>query len=763
MSLFIIRITKVRPTYFIFILLPLCAFIRLTAASFLAPTTILPDESYPTISNEKAVVYGPALDRSHFVFPGSRKSLVDIFYDALGKTLAGKSDNKFLIHSRGSLIYTRYKDKLNWETAGDIDFVLYIPDELAQDRIFLNQLKQSIEFELAQAGLSVRWKRFTENRGIARLTSPDMTKDLDLMILPFSAMEENSILEGGQNLEGSYFGNKNGAEWLNTHPINWKKWNELNIHYLDYCNFLKRALDDEAYLDMDDQLEIRTQLINKLFQSLVHLAYLIGDENLHAELLKKYIRYKKDDTFTHLDIIEEVKVLFNQHFRNLSLDKVAKKILVRYRLLGINPEFDRVINEQIFGIDSFYADLLKVMRRSRLGAQSVFEEQEGVAPWWVSGSEASLTLHPHIQKILLYHDLPHPPDALFSYESLLLETELHRTELSYFDQIVLFSLLVGVDPKINESLVIHGKYVFQGFIAGGSQGLVFKLKDQITNKEYALKIVITNVVKNAEEIVRHLVHLNAKGILHPNVVRYLLHGRVRGRDQERGEFRLFVLEEYLPMKELLHARFGRETFYEYGANEMIQAIMHALGGLAFLLDHQIVHTDPQSLMVGEGPDFRNVLFDFGQSGMLDLSPIDDSQLLDKIKQFKGIFRENFYELWFAYFFLTLDIMIEKNVQNGTVATASAEKIKILGQIESGLSRKSIIALGPFLDLVKMVFYTVDGDAVKAYPYYLKIKDMPEFHVDGKRFPSLKRVQSVLESLHGKVSSALVGLPLDIAA
>lgn len=762
MGLFI-RSTKVRPAYFIFILLLLCVFIRLTAASFLAPATILPDESYPSISNESAVVYGPSINRSHFLFPGANKNLVDIFYDLLEKALAEKSDKKFLVHPRGSLIYTRHKDRLNWEAAGDIDFVLYIPDELAQDRLFLNQLRQDIETELAQAGLSMRWKRFTENRGIARLTSPDMTKDLDLMILPFSAMEGNSILEGGHNLEGSYFGNKNGAEWLNAHPVNWKKWNGLSVHYLDYLNFLKKALDDEAYLDMDDQLEVRTQLINKLFQSLVHLAYLIGDENLHAELLEKYIRYKKDGTFTHLDVIEEVKVLFDQHFRALSLDKVAKKMLVRYRLLGINPEFDRVINEQIFGVDSFYVGLLKAMRRSRLGAQSVFEEQEGAAPWWVSGPAVSLTLHPHIQKILLYHDLPHPRDALFSYDSLLLETELHRAELSYFDQVVLFSLLVGVDPKIDEPLVIHGKYVFQGFIAGGSQGLVFRLKDLTANKEYALKIVITNVVKNAEEIVRHLVHLNAKDIFHPNVVRYLLNGRVRGRDQERGEFRLFVLEEYLPMKELLHARFGRETFYEYGANEMIQAIMHALGGLAFLLDHQIIHTDPQSLMVGEEQDFRNVLFDFGQSGMLDLSPIDDSQLLDKIKQFKGIFGENFYDLWFAYFSLILDIMIENNVHNGTVTTALDEKIKILGQIESGFSRKSIIALSPFLDLVKMVFYTVEGDAVKAYPYYLKIKDMPEFHVDGKRFPNLKRVQSLLESLHDKVSSTRVGLLFDIAA
>ncbi len=146
-------------------------------------------------------------------------------------------------------------------------------------------------------------------------------------------------------------------------------------------------------------------------------------------------------------------------------------------------------------------------------------------------------------------------------------------------------------------------------LGAGGMGLVYLVKDTVTNEEIALKLIHPSYVDEASH--RRLVEegLLARKVSHPNVVRVF--------DVGESDGQVFLTMEFVdgrPLRAFMAQQMAEGT--EASVRDVMRIVKEILAGLAAAHGEGLVHRDikPENIVIaGEpgDPDFRLKILDFG--------------------------------------------------------------------------------------------------------------------------------------------------------
>ncbi|KAJ8940009.1 hypothetical protein NQ318_011953 [Aromia moschata] len=131
------------------------------------------------------------------------------------------------------------------------------------------------------------------------------------------------------------------------------------------------------------------------------------------------------------------------------------------------------------------------------------------------------------------------------------------------------------------------KYCVGRTIGDGNFAVVRLCKDTLTNKEYALKIIVKSKCKGKEDMIENEVKILRK-VTHPNIMALIA--------EQDLKHMLYLVCEYITGGDLFDAITVAQKFSEEQASLMIN---HLVSALAYLHNLNIVHRDvkPENLLV----------------------------------------------------------------------------------------------------------------------------------------------------------------------
>ncbi len=165
--------------------------------------------------------------------------------------------------------------------------------------------------------------------------------------------------------------------------------------------------------------------------------------------------------------------------------------------------------------------------------------------------------------------------------------------------------------------VIDGRYRLDAVLGEGGMAIVYKAKDLILNKDFALKIIKEETMKNAVNLTRFEREARtAASLNHPNIVRVVTLGNYKGRP--------YMVNEFVNGKTL------RDVLNQRGKLSFIEAcdvMLQLCNAVLYAHQHGVIHRDikPQNVYVLADGTIK--LGDFGIATFTNASHVTRSEVV----------------------------------------------------------------------------------------------------------------------------------------
>ena len=155
-------------------------------------------------------------------------------------------------------------------------------------------------------------------------------------------------------------------------------------------------------------------------------------------------------------------------------------------------------------------------------------------------------------------------------------------------------------PEIDSIAALLPAFEFEGLIAQGGMGAVYKARQRSLDRDVAIKILPHEL--GADPLFRSSFQAEAKAmarLTHPNLIRVYDSGDLDGL--------LYIVMEYVPGKSLFHSAHGKAI----DSRQAVEIVLAACRGLAHAHENGIVHRDIKPGNILLTPKCEPKIGDFG--------------------------------------------------------------------------------------------------------------------------------------------------------